>query len=73
MSEGFFNEFTVRLSRPAAGVVEELVGRGILAGVPVGRLYPDDPGLADLLLVATTETNTDEDVAALLNTLREVL
>ncbi len=73
LNDSFFNEFTVRLSRPAAGVVEELVGRGILAGVPVGRLYPDDPGLADLLLVATTETNTDEDVAALLNTLREVL
>jgi hypothetical protein len=29
--------------------------------------------MADLLLVATTETNTDEDVAALINALREVL
>ncbi|MDP6875180.1 MAG: aminomethyl-transferring glycine dehydrogenase subunit GcvPA [Alphaproteobacteria bacterium] len=73
LNDTFFNEFTVRLPKPAAAVVEDLVGRGILAGVPVSRLYPDDPALADLLLVAATETNTDEDVAALLNALREVL
>jgi len=41
--------------------------------VPVSRLYPGDPTMADLLLVATTETNTDDDVAALINALREVL
>jgi glycine dehydrogenase subunit 1 len=77
VNETFFNEFTLRLSRPAAAVVSELVGRGVMggvmAGVPVSRLHPDNPNLANLLLVATTETNTDEDVAALLNGLREVL
>ncbi|MFP6773983.1 MAG: aminomethyl-transferring glycine dehydrogenase subunit GcvPA [Alphaproteobacteria bacterium] len=77
VNETFFNEFTLRLSRPAAAVVSELVGRGVMggvmAGVPVSRLHPDNPDLANLLLVATTETNTDEDVAALLNGLREVL
>ena len=73
LNDSFFNEFTLRLSRDAAAVVEELVGRGILAGVPVSRLYPGDPTMADLLLVATTETNTDDDVAALINALREVL
>ena len=44
-----------------------------MAGVPVSRLHPDAPDLANLLLVATTETNTDEDVDALINGLREVL
>jgi len=73
LNDSFFNEFTVRLPRPAAEVVEDLVPRGILAGVPLSRLYPDNPAMADLLLVATTETNTDEDVAALINALREVL
>jgi glycine dehydrogenase subunit 1 len=73
LNETFFNEFTLRLSRPAADVVSELVGKGIMAGVPVSRLHPDDPDLANLLLVATTETNTDEDAAALIAGLREVL
>ncbi len=73
VNQAFFNEFTLRLSRPAAAVVSELVGKGIMAGVPVSRLHPDAPDLANLLLVATTETNTDEDVAALINGLREVL
>jgi len=73
LNSSFFNEFTLRLPRPAAEVVEELVGRNILAGVPLSRLYPSNPAMADLLLVATTETNTDEDTAALVNALREVL
>ncbi len=73
LNSSFFNEFTLRLPRPAAQVVEELVGRNILAGVPLSRLYPSNPAMADLLLVATTETNTDEDAAALVNALREVL
>ena len=68
----FFNEFTVRLPRPAAEVVEQLAARGILAGVPVSRLLPG-AGLDDLLLVASTEVNTDEDRAALVAGLREVL
>ncbi|MBW8734648.1 MAG: glycine dehydrogenase, partial [Asticcacaulis sp.] len=33
----FFNEFTVKLPKPADGVVEALAARGILAGVPVSR------------------------------------
>ncbi len=73
LNDSFFNEFTLRLSRDAAAVVHELVDRGIMAGVPVSRLYPDDPTLANLLLVATTETNTDDDIAALVSGLREVL
>jgi glycine dehydrogenase subunit 1 len=72
VNETFFNEFTLRLPRPAAEVVEDLAARGILAGVPVSRLLPD-AGLDDLLLVASTEVNTDDDRAAFAATLREVL
>jgi glycine dehydrogenase subunit 1 len=64
LNRTFFNEFTLRLPRPAAEVVERLAQRGILAGVPVSRLLPD-AGLDDLLLVASSEVNTDEDRAAL--------
>ncbi|HJQ59067.1 MAG TPA: aminomethyl-transferring glycine dehydrogenase subunit GcvPA [Vineibacter sp.] len=73
LNEAFFNEFTLRLPRPAAPVVEALAARRILAGVPVSRLLPDDPSVADLLLVTATETVTDADIAALAAGLQEVL
>jgi glycine dehydrogenase subunit 1 len=73
LNEGFFNEFTLALPRPAAPVVEALAVRGILGGVPVSRLIPDDPALANLLLVAANETNTDQDRSVFVNALREVL
>jgi glycine dehydrogenase subunit 1 len=72
LNESFFNEFTVKLSKPAAEVVELLAERGILAGVPVSRLLPG-AGLDDLLIVANTEINTDDDRAALVAALAEVL
>jgi glycine dehydrogenase subunit 1 len=72
LNGSFFNEFTVRLPRPAAEVVERLAERGVLGGVPVSRLLPG-AGLDDLLLVASTETTTDSDRAALAAALKEVL
>jgi glycine dehydrogenase subunit 1 len=72
LGSAFFNEFTVRLPKNAAQVVEALAERGVLAGVPVSRLLPG-AGLDDLLLVASTEINTDEDRAALVAGLKEVL
>ena len=73
LNDTFFNEFTVKLPRPAAPVVEALAAKRILAGVPVSRLLPDDPSVADLLLVAATETVTDADIDALASGLKEVL
>jgi glycine dehydrogenase subunit 1 len=69
----FFNEFTLDLRRPAAPVVEGLARRGILAGVPASRLYPERPELADLLLLAATETATEDDMDRLERGLREAL
>jgi glycine dehydrogenase subunit 1 len=71
LNKSFFNEFTVRLSRPAAEVVETLAAEGILAGVPVSRLLPG-AGLDDLLLIASSEVNTDDDRAALVAALKEI-
>ncbi len=73
LNDSFFNEFTVRLPRPAATVVEELADRGVLAGVPVSRLEPERPELADLMVVAATEINTEADRTAYVAALREVL
>ncbi len=73
VNDSFFNEFTLRLPRPAAAVVDALARRGILGGVPVSRLYPDKAELADLLLVAATETVTRDDMGRFEAGLREVL
>jgi glycine dehydrogenase subunit 1 len=73
LNDCFFNEFVVRLAKPATTVVDALAARRILAGVPVARLYPDAPELAPLMLVAATETNTEADVEALATALEELL
>jgi glycine dehydrogenase subunit 1 len=73
LNDTFFNEFTVKLPKPAAPVVDALAARGILGGVPVSRLYPKDAALSDLLLVAATETNADADMEALVGALKEIL
>lgn len=63
LNKSFFNEFTLRVKGDAAALVERMAAKGVLAGVPVSRLLPH-AGLDDLLLVASTETNTQEDRAA---------
>ena len=73
LNDSFFNEFTVRLPRPAAPVVEDLAKRGVLGGVPVSRLEPEAPELADLMVVAATEITSDADRAAYVAALKEVL
>ena len=72
LNETFFNEFTIRVKGDAARLVESLAAQRILGGVPVSRLLPR-AGLDDLLLVASTETNTDEDRAALVAALSSQL
>jgi glycine dehydrogenase subunit 1 len=73
VTESFFNEFTLRLPREARPVVRKLAERGILGGVSLGRLYPGAEALANGLVVAVTETSTDEDVEALSRALEEIL
>jgi len=73
LNDSFFNEFTIRVPGSAATVVDRLAERGVLGGVPVSRLEPDKPDLADLIVVAATEINTDEDRAAYVGALKGVL
>ena len=65
LNNSFFNEFTLRVKGDAAALVEAMAAQGVLGGVPVSRLLPR-AGLDDLLLVASSEVNTDEDRAAFL-------
>ena len=65
INDSFFNEFTVRLPSSANELVEALARQGVLAGVPVSRLLPDDKEVEHLLLVAVTELNTSDQITAL--------
>jgi glycine dehydrogenase subunit 1 len=73
LNSAFFNEFTIRVPGDAAAVVEALAGRRVLGGVPASRLEPGRPELKDLIIVASTEVNTDEDRAAYAAALAKVL
>jgi glycine dehydrogenase subunit 1 len=73
MTPAFFNELTIRLPKPAAPIVEALAGKGVVAGVPASRLFSRQTGIENLLILAATETNTDDDFAALAKALQEVL
>ena len=73
INDSFFNEFTLKLPRPAAAVVERLVDKGVLAGVPASRLWPGQPELANHMIVAATETNTEAETDLFARSLAEVL
>ena len=61
VTENFFNEFTLRLPKPAAGVIGDMVEQGVLGGLHASRLMD---GHDDLLIVCATETNSDADMDA---------
>ncbi|WP_010123640.1 aminomethyl-transferring glycine dehydrogenase subunit GcvPA [Sphingomonas sp. KC8] len=69
----FFNEFTLRLPKEARPVVRALADDGILGGVSLGRLYPGVAALENGLIVAVTETVTEDDINELADALEETL
>ena len=71
VNDSFFNEFTLRLPVEARPAVHAMVKRHVLGGVSLGRLYPGVEALQNGLVLAVTETVTDEDIAALEGALRE--
>jgi glycine dehydrogenase subunit 1 len=73
LNDAFFNEFTIRVPGDAVAVVEALARRSVLGGVPASRLDPSRPELKNLVIVASTEVNTDEDRAAYATALAKVL
>ncbi|EKV32304.1 Glycine dehydrogenase [Caenispirillum salinarum AK4] len=69
----FFNEFAVRLPKDATEVVDKLADKGILAGVPAARFWPEYEELADVMMVAATELNDEAAIDAYVAALKEVL
>jgi glycine dehydrogenase subunit 1 len=68
----YLNEFAVRVP-DARAVHARLLGRGVLAGIPTADLIPDNPTLADGLLVCATEVTTRADIDRFASALAEEL
>ena len=68
----YLNEFVVRIP-DARGVHARLLERGVLAGIPTADLIPDEPALADGLLICATEVTTPDEIALFATALRAEL
>ncbi|WP_379545608.1 aminomethyl-transferring glycine dehydrogenase subunit GcvPA [Qipengyuania sp. DSG2-2] len=73
LNSAFFNEFTIVLETDARALVRKLAAKNVLAGVSLGRLFPDVDALSQGLLVAVTETTSEEDIETLCSALKEEL
>jgi glycine dehydrogenase subunit 1 len=66
----YLNEFAVRVPK-APEVHRRLLGRGVLAGLALAEAEPDDPSLADALLVCATEVTTADEIEVFARALRD--
>ncbi|HMS22073.1 aminomethyl-transferring glycine dehydrogenase subunit GcvPA [uncultured Sphingorhabdus sp.] len=73
VNDSSFNEFTLKLPVNARDVVHKLAAKRVLGGVSLGRLYLDQAGLENGLLVAVTEVVSEEDIETFASALQEVL
>jgi len=73
VNDSFFNEFAIVVDGDARAIVRQLADKGVLAGVSLGRLYPDEADLAGGLLIAVTETVSESDIDALCSALSSAL
>ena len=68
----YLNEFAVRVPN-APAVHRALLERGVLAGLVLAEAVPDEPALADALLVCATEVTTGDDIATFAREIGAVL
>jgi glycine dehydrogenase subunit 1 len=66
----YFNEFVLNLPMAADKVIRGLFTRGIAAGFPLGRYWPE---MNNCLLIALTEKRTKQDIDFLAHTLEVIL
>ena len=71
-NKSFFNEFTVELPMNASLFVEKMAEKGVLAGVPVSRLSSKINNFSNLILVASSEVNSDFDRENYIKSAKEV-
>jgi glycine dehydrogenase subunit 1 len=68
----YLNEFAVRVPN-ARRVHRRLLDRGVLAGLVLSDVEPDDPALDDALLVCATEVTTSDEIARFADALDAIL
>jgi glycine dehydrogenase subunit 1 len=68
----YLNEFAIRVQN-APAVHRALLARGVLAGLVISEAVPDEPSVADALLVCATEVTTSEEIATFARELKAVL
>ncbi len=73
LNKTFFNEFTVSLPVEAKVFVEKMSHKGILAGVPVSRLEPQNDQFKNYLVIACTEINSDQDFERFSKAAKEII
>lgn len=66
----WFNEFRLSLPMDARVAVSQMIEKGMAAGFPLGRYYPEQ---ANNLLVAVTEKRTKEEIGYLAEGLEAIL
>jgi glycine dehydrogenase subunit 1 len=68
----YLNEFAVRVT-DARAVHQRLLDHGVLAGLLLADAAPDEPSVADGLLVCATEVTTSAEIATFAAALADVL
>jgi glycine dehydrogenase subunit 1 len=68
----YLNEFAIHVP-DARSVHRKLLERGVLAGLVLSEVEPDDPSLADALLVCATEVTTPAEIGQFARALEGVL
>jgi glycine dehydrogenase subunit 1 len=68
----YLNEFAIRVPR-ARNVHRRLLDRGVLAGLALADVEPDDPALQDALLVCATEVTTTAEIERFSAALDDIL
>ncbi|HET9519531.1 MAG TPA: aminomethyl-transferring glycine dehydrogenase subunit GcvPA [Candidatus Limnocylindrales bacterium] len=68
----YLNEFAVRVPG-ARDVHRRLLDHGVLAGLALADVEPDNPSVAEALLVCATEVTTSEEIARFAAALDDVL
>jgi glycine dehydrogenase subunit 1 len=68
----YLNEFAIRVPE-ARAVHRRLLGRGVLAGLVLADVEPDEPSVVDALLVCATEVTTSAEIATFAGALADAL
>lgn len=71
LTKKFFNEFTIATKHNGVKLIDSLLDKNIIGGVPVARLLPQDKEFHNQIIIAVTEMNSEEDLNSFTQALAE--